>query len=263
MRPILFFKLLAIIFFLSSTNAIAENPSSIFDIELGQDVFELSAIEKLGSMYMSFKIAPKKTMPPFDLYSIKADDNYQVQGIYARAKVPSEECESELIKIAHQKEISLGITFKKMVKREESSFMSEDDKSFLAISCGSFRDYRRKEFKDIVMVLYSKEKVVKLVDVDNVKAKKMGNILRKNRAQKTEIKLNSHHDFAGIWSSDCSNSSSGVAIVKLRENIYNFMICSTAKCINAPGISSNDVEIVNNKHLKVTGRDYKYCKALK
>lgn len=97
-----FLNVTIILFILASGNTRADNPDGMFGIALGQDVFDLSSIGKFGSMSMNFKIAPNKPMAPFDLYSIKTNSNYKVQGIYARAKTSSEECEKELDKIVNQ-----------------------------------------------------------------------------------------------------------------------------------------------------------------
>jgi len=259
---LLFLKVFVMFLILASANSRADNPGSIFGIELGQDVFKLSPIEKFGSMYMSFKITPKKPMVPFDLYSIKANNNFQVQGIYARAKVSSEECESELKKIARQIETGLGVTLNETLKRKKVAFISEDDKALLVISCDRYRKYNEKNLKDIVLVLFSKEKILKSLEVDKVKSKKMYELLGRNEIKKREINLVSSHDLSGVWSTDCTDNKSGIAIKKLRDNYYHFLICSSIKCINVPRISSNDVEIVDVENLKIAGQNYEVCTPL-
>lgn len=254
-----YIKLNLLLLILASTYSRADNPNNLFGVELGQDVFELSSIEKLGSAHMNFKIAPNTPMTPFDLYSVKADNNFRVQSVFAMAKVPADACESELKKMIHQLEFSLGVTFNETLSKKKTVFMSEDDKTMMGISCNRYRKYREKQLKDIVFILAMKERLSKSIEVDKVKSQKMSAILRKNRIQKTEIKIDSKHDFSGGWSVDCSNKNSGIAITKLRDNIYHFLMCSTAKCIKLPRVTSENVEIIDNKHLKIAGKLFEHC----
>ena len=253
-----FYKIFLIVFLVNS-NSKADNPNILFGVEVGQDVFELSSIEKLGSAHMNFKIAPNTPMTPFDLYSVKADNNFRVQSVFAMAKVPADACESELKKRVQQLELSLGVTFNETHIKKKTVFMSEDDKTILGISCNRYRKYREKQLKDIVLVLASKERLSKSIEVDKAKSQKMSEILRNNRIKKTEINIVSNHDFSGGWSMDCSVKNSGIAITKLRDNIYHFLVCSTAKCINVPGVRSENVEIVDSKHLNIAGQEYERC----
>lgn len=259
---LLLFKVFAIFLILASANSRADNPNSIFGVELGQDVFKLSSIEKFGSMHMNFKITPEKPMTPFDLYSIKANKKFQVQGIYARAKVSSEECEGELKKMARQIEISFGITLNEIPIKNSVAYVSEDDNTLLALRCDRYRKYKEKNLKDLMLVLVSKEKTPKSLEVDKVKSNKMHELLRRNEIEQREIKLVSTHDLSGVWSVDCTDNKSEIAIKKLRENVYHFLVCSSFKCINLPRISSKDVELIDAGHLNIAGQSYELCATL-
>ncbi len=253
---------LASLLILTSVNTRADIPGNVFGVELGQDVFLLSSIEKFGAMYMNFKIAPDNPMAPFDLYSIKANNNFQVEGVYARAEVSSKECQNELRKTARQIEIDLGVIFYEVIKKGKISYISENDTKVLALSCHRYRKYKRNSLNDIVLALVSKEKLPKSVKVDKVKSDRMFKLIRQREIYKREIMLVSKNDFSGAWSTDCADNKSGIVISRLRDGFYHFLICSSWKCINAPRISSNDVEIVDIKNLRISGRNYKLCETL-
>jgi hypothetical protein len=252
-------KIILVVLIFNSTHTKADNPNQLFGIELGQDVFKLSSIEKLGSAHMNFKITPTKPMFPFDLYSVQADNNFRVMSVFAMAKVAAETCQNELKKIVHQIEGNLGITFNETLSKKKTVYMSEDDKTLIVISCNRYRKYRETQLKDMTLVLASKERLSKSVEIDKVKSQKMNQIIRKSRIQKRGIKIVSNHDFSGRWSSDCSDNNSGIAIKKLRDNIYHFLMCSSNKCINMPRVSTNNVEVVDIQHLKIAGQSYNFC----
>lgn len=259
MKTNVIIKIFLIFLMVASTASKAGNPSHLFGVKLGQDVFELSSIEKLGSEHLRYKITPQTPMTPFDLYSVKADNNFHVQSIFAMAKVPADDCENELQKIMHQLEASLGVNFNETPIKKKTIYMSEDEKTLMVISCNRYRKYRETQLKDITLVLASKEKLSKSIEVDKAKSQKMSQIIRKSSIEKREIKIVSNHDFSGGWSSDCSDKNSGIAIKKIRENIYHFLVCSYAKCINMPGITSVNVEIVDEKHLNIAAQHYEHC----
>jgi len=213
-------------------------------------------------MYMHFKIAPEIPMTPFDFYSIKANNKFEVQWISARAKVSSEECEGELKKIAHQIEGRLNLTLSETLDKNTLAFISENDDTLLSLSCGRYRKYQEKNLKDISVFLASKEKLPRSLEVDKEKSKRMHEIIKRNRIKKVEINLISNHDLSGEWSTNCSGNNSGISIKKIREYFYHFFLCSGFKCIHVPRITSDDVEIVNAKHLRVSGQNYKLCKTL-
>jgi len=256
------YKIVLMFLILNSAHTRADNPSQLFGIDLGQDVFKLSSIEKLGSAHMNFKITPTKPMIPFDLYSVKADNNFRVQSVFAMAKVAAEACQRELKKTVQQIEGSLDITFNETLTKNKTIYMSEDDKTMIVISCNRYRKYRETQLKDMTLVLASKESLPKSTEIDKVKSQKMNQIIRKSKIKKREIKIDSNHDFSGGWSTDCSDSLSGIAIQKLRDNTYHFLVCSTDKCINMPDVSSDNVEVVDNQHLKISGQLYIYCSNL-
>jgi hypothetical protein len=252
-----FFSFLA----LYCTSAKSENPGNLFGVTLGQDVVGLPSIEAFGNAAMQYSFAPRKPTKPFDLYSVYANNDFAVQTIYARAKVSSDECEGKLRKTAHQIEASHGVKFEAILRSKKTVFVSEDDVSFMEMSCTRYRRLRKEQFKDIYLLLASKETTSVSSKVDTKKRAKISTIIGENKRKKREIKLESNHDFSGGWASDCTEKNSGIGIKKIRDNYYHFLLCGAMKCINVPRISSSDVEIVDNTRLKIAGQQYKLCTA--
>jgi len=76
-------------------------------------------------------------------------------------------------------EKDLGVTFNETPIKKKVAFVSEDDKTLLAINCDRYRKYKENNLKDIMLVLFSKEKTPKSLEVDKVKSKKMYELLRR------------------------------------------------------------------------------------
>jgi len=253
------FSFLFLLLVLSNTNTRAENPSSLFGAELGGDVFELPSIDRFGYAAMRFRFIPKTPMAPFDLYSIYADNDFGVQAIYAMAKISSDKCESELKNIVRRMEKKHDVSFEKTRRKKELVFSSEDDTTLLEVSCNRYRKLREDQLRDILLVLASKERISNSPEVDPEKDSRMIGIINAKRKKRREIKLESSDDFSGGWAADCADNNSGFGIAKIRDNYYHFLLCGSTKCINLPGISSDNVEIIDAKHLKISGREYKLC----
>ena len=250
---------LLILCILHLSTAEADNPGILFGVELGQDVFELPEIDKFGSAGMQFRFTPNEAETPFDLYSVYADNDYSVQAIYAMAPVSATECQKELKDLAHRIAANHGIRLIETLKKNKTVFVSEDENSLILISCNRYRKYRQEELKDITLVLAAKDRTTKLSKPDAEKRARMHEIISTKKRQRREIKLESSHDFSGVWASDCTKKDSGIGITKIRENYYHFLLCGSFKCINLPRISSDDVKIIDTTHLKIAGLQYKRC----
>jgi hypothetical protein len=145
--------------------------------------------------------------------------------------------------------------------KRNTVYISEDESSLVAIGCSKYRKYNRKDLKDIVLALVSKNKKIQAINVDKAKSKKMFELLRKKEIEKREINIVLDHDLSGFWSTNCIVNKSGVVVKKLRDNYYHFLICSSTKCINVPRISSSDVAIIDTENIKISGQNYELCSA--